>query len=144
MVTIPQRSGLGARRRVRLVDAFQTQFAAVANALQGSGWAVLGYDTLGDNLPTFPLYDQQANMPLGIVPLLQVDIVGARTLLAVQERESRLRQGILECRKLAGRSTTLPPGHQGGGCADGRLAPTFKNSRRSGLRVGHQQTYVGG
>jgi superoxide dismutase, Fe-Mn family len=55
-------------------DKFQPQFAAAANGLQGSGWAVLGYDSLGDKLLTFQLYDQQANVPLEIVPLLQVDM----------------------------------------------------------------------
>jgi Fe-Mn family superoxide dismutase len=55
-------------------DKFQAQFAAAANGLQGSGWAVLGYDSLGDKLLTFQLYDQQANVPLGIIPLLQVDM----------------------------------------------------------------------
>jgi Fe-Mn family superoxide dismutase len=55
-------------------DKFQAQFAAAANGLQGSGWAVLGYDSLGQNLLTFQLYDQQANVPLGIIPLLQVDM----------------------------------------------------------------------
>jgi superoxide dismutase, Fe-Mn family len=55
-------------------DQFQAQFSAAANGLQGSGWAVLGYDTLGSNLLTFQLYDQQANVPLGIIPVLQVDM----------------------------------------------------------------------
>jgi Fe-Mn family superoxide dismutase len=55
-------------------DKFQAQFAAAANGLQGSGWAVLGYDSLGQNVLTFQLYDQQANVPLGIIPLLQVDM----------------------------------------------------------------------
>ncbi len=55
-------------------DNFRAQFGAAANGLQGSGWAVLGYDTLGDKLLTFQLYDQQANVPLGVVPLLQVDM----------------------------------------------------------------------
>jgi len=55
-------------------DKFQAQFTAAANGLQGSGWAVLGYDSLGDKLLTFQLYDQQANVPLGIIPLLQVDM----------------------------------------------------------------------
>lgn len=55
-------------------DQFKAQFTAAANGLQGSGWAVLGYDTLGGNLLTFQLYDQQANVPLGIIPLLQVDM----------------------------------------------------------------------
>ena len=55
-------------------DKFHAQFTAAANGLQGSGWAVLGYDTLGRKLLTFQLYDQQANVPLGIIPLLQVDM----------------------------------------------------------------------
>ncbi|WP_188829387.1 superoxide dismutase [Nocardia camponoti] len=55
-------------------DKFRAQFTAAANGLQGSGWAVLGYDTLGQQLLTFQLYDQQANVPLGIIPLLQVDM----------------------------------------------------------------------
>jgi superoxide dismutase, Fe-Mn family len=55
-------------------DKFQAQFAAAANGLQGSGWAVLGYESLGQRLLTFQLYDQQANVPVGIIPLLQVDM----------------------------------------------------------------------
>lgn len=55
-------------------DRFRAQFTAAANGLQGSGWAVLGYDSLGGRLLTFQLYDQQANVPIGIVPLLQVDM----------------------------------------------------------------------
>ena len=55
-------------------DNFRAQFTAAANGLQGSGWAVLGYDTLGKKLLTFQLYDQQANVPLTIIPLLQVDM----------------------------------------------------------------------
>ena len=35
---------------------------------------MFGYDSLGDKLLTFQLYDQQANVPLGIIPLLQVDM----------------------------------------------------------------------
>jgi len=55
-------------------DKFRAQFTAAANGLQGSGWAVFGYDSLGNRLLTFQLYDQQANVPLGIIPLLQVDM----------------------------------------------------------------------
>ncbi|EFV11807.1 MAG: superoxide dismutase [Segniliparus sp.] len=55
-------------------DKFQAQFSAAANGLQGSGWAWLGYDAIGKKLLTFQLYDQQANVPLGIVPLLGVDV----------------------------------------------------------------------
>ena len=69
-----RRIGRRDRRPVRVVRQFQAQFSAVANGLQGSGWAVLGYDTLGQRLLTFQLYDQQANVRLGIIPLLQVDM----------------------------------------------------------------------
>ena len=55
-------------------DNFRAQFTAAANGLQGSGWAVLGWDELGKRLLTFQLYDQQANVPLGITPLLMLDM----------------------------------------------------------------------
>ncbi|MFC7424191.1 superoxide dismutase [Nocardia tengchongensis] len=55
-------------------DKFVAQFSAAANGLQGSGWAWLGYDTLGNKLLTFQLTDQQGNVPLGIIPLLGLDM----------------------------------------------------------------------
>ncbi len=55
-------------------DKFRDQFSAVASAVQGSGWAWLGYDTLGKRLLTFQMYDQQSNVPFGTVPLLGLDV----------------------------------------------------------------------
>ncbi|MDT3766934.1 superoxide dismutase [Gleimia hominis] len=55
-------------------ETFKDQFTAVATGIQGSGWAILGYDTIGQRLSTFQLYDQQANVPVGIVPLLMLDM----------------------------------------------------------------------
>ncbi len=55
-------------------DAFKGQFTAAAMGLQGSGWAVLAYDTIGGGLVTFQLYDQQRNVPVGTVPLLMLDM----------------------------------------------------------------------
>ena len=54
-------------------DKFRAQFTAAANGLQGSGWAVLGYDTLGSaaHLPALRPAGQRA---AGIIPLLQVDM----------------------------------------------------------------------
>ncbi len=40
-------------------DNFRAQFTAAANGLQGSGWGVLGYDSLGNKLLTFQLYDHR-------------------------------------------------------------------------------------
>lgn len=56
------------------LDAFKKQFGAAALGLQGSGWAVLAYDTIGGGLITFQLYDQQGNVPVGTVPLLMLDM----------------------------------------------------------------------
>ncbi|PFG43497.1 Fe-Mn family superoxide dismutase [Isoptericola jiangsuensis] len=54
--------------------AFQAQFAAVANGIQGSGWSVLGWDSIGQRLAIFQLFDQQANVPVGITPILMLDM----------------------------------------------------------------------
>ncbi len=56
------------------LDAFKKQFTAAAMGLQGSGWAVLAYDTISGGLVTFQLYDQQGNVPVGTVPLLMLDM----------------------------------------------------------------------
>ena len=55
-------------------EGFQAQFAAAALGLQGSGWAVLAWDTLGKRLVTFQLTDQQGNIPVATVPLLMLDM----------------------------------------------------------------------
>lgn len=53
---------------------FQGQFEAAANSLQGSGWAVLVWDPLGKRLNINQLYDQQNNLPVGQLPVLQLDM----------------------------------------------------------------------
>ena len=55
-------------------DAFQAHFTATALGVQGSGWAVLAWDSLGQRLAVFQFFDQQANLPAGIVPLLMLDV----------------------------------------------------------------------
>ncbi|MDO5494823.1 MAG: superoxide dismutase [bacterium] len=55
-------------------DAFKKQFDAVATSIQGSGWAVLAFDSVSDKLVTFQMYDQQNNVPVGTLPLLQLDM----------------------------------------------------------------------
>ncbi|MDR1238211.1 MAG: superoxide dismutase [Propionibacteriaceae bacterium] len=54
--------------------AFKAQFAANANGIQGSGWSLLVWDPLGQRLNINQLYDQQANVPLGQLPILQLDM----------------------------------------------------------------------
>ncbi len=55
-------------------EGFQKQFNEVANGLQGSGWSVLVWDTLGQRLNINQLFDQQGNLPVGQLPVLQLDL----------------------------------------------------------------------
>ena len=55
-------------------DAFQAHFTAVGAGVQGSGWAVLAYDSIGQRLIIVQFFDQQGNLPAGIVPLLMLDV----------------------------------------------------------------------
>ena len=55
-------------------ESFQAQFAAAALGLQGSGWAVLAWDTVGKRLVTYQMTDQQGNIPVATVPLLMIDM----------------------------------------------------------------------
>ncbi|WP_017589401.1 superoxide dismutase [Nocardiopsis ganjiahuensis] len=55
-------------------DAFRAHFNAAATSLQGSGWAILAWDALGQRLIIEQLYDQQANIAIGTQPLLMLDM----------------------------------------------------------------------
>lgn len=55
-------------------DGFQKQFNAAAMGVQGSGWAVLSWDALGQRANVQQFFDQQANLPAGTVPLLMLDV----------------------------------------------------------------------
>lgn len=56
------------------LDTFKAQFSAAALGIQGSGWAVLGIENTTKTVSTFQLFDQQNNIPLGITPLLMLDM----------------------------------------------------------------------
>ena len=53
---------------------FQAHFTATALGVQGSGWAVLAWDASAAKPVIFQLFDQQGNAPLGVTPLLQLDV----------------------------------------------------------------------
>jgi Fe-Mn family superoxide dismutase len=55
-------------------DKFRAHFTATALGVQGSGWAVLAWDSIGQRLVVLQFFDQQSNMPAGIVPLLMLDV----------------------------------------------------------------------
>ncbi len=55
-------------------DKFQAHFTANALAIFGSGWSILAWDTIAKKLIIVQLYDQQGNVPVGLVPLLTLDM----------------------------------------------------------------------
>lgn len=55
-------------------DAFQEHFNGAALGLQGSGWAVLGYDHIGERLVIEQMTDQQGNLSVNLTPLLLLDM----------------------------------------------------------------------
>ncbi|WP_298229838.1 superoxide dismutase [Gryllotalpicola sp.] len=55
-------------------DKFVAHFTAVALGVQGSGWAVLSYEPVGQKLLLQQLFDQQGNTAQGTIPLFQLDV----------------------------------------------------------------------
>lgn len=55
-------------------DKFREHFTSVALSIQGSGWAILAWDTVGKRLVTYQMTDQQGNIPVATVPLLMIDM----------------------------------------------------------------------
>lgn len=55
-------------------DGFKKHFNAAALGVQGSGWAVLTWDALGQRANVQQFFDQQANFPAGTIPLLMLDV----------------------------------------------------------------------
>ena len=42
--------------------------------IQGSGWAVLSWDSIGSRLIIQQMFDQHANTAMGTIPLFQLDM----------------------------------------------------------------------
>jgi Fe-Mn family superoxide dismutase len=55
-------------------DAFVAHFTASALGIQGSGWAILAWDVLGQKLIIEQLYDHQGNLAPATIPLLMLDM----------------------------------------------------------------------
>ena len=55
-------------------EKFKAHFSAAALGLQGSGWAVLGYDHIAGRLIIQQLTDQQGNVSVDFTPLLMLDM----------------------------------------------------------------------
>jgi superoxide dismutase len=55
-------------------EGFQGQFNAAALGIQGSGWAGLFWDSIGENLIIQQFFDQQSQFAAGTVPILLLDM----------------------------------------------------------------------
>ena len=55
-------------------DGFRAHFGANALAIQGSGWSILAWDSVGSKLVIVQLYDQQGNIPIGLTPIVMLDM----------------------------------------------------------------------
>ncbi|WP_293694137.1 superoxide dismutase [uncultured Agrococcus sp.] len=55
-------------------EKFKSHFSQTATTIQGSGWSVLAWDSVGERLNVFQLFDQQGNVPVGTHPILMLDM----------------------------------------------------------------------
>ncbi|MDR1443173.1 MAG: superoxide dismutase [Bifidobacteriaceae bacterium] len=55
-------------------EAFKSQFSAAAASIQGSGWAMATWEPLAGRLLINQVYDHQANLSAGLIPLLVLDM----------------------------------------------------------------------
>ena len=55
-------------------DKFTAHFTAAALGVQGSGWSILAWDTLGQRLNILQLFDQQGNIPAAQIPIVLLDM----------------------------------------------------------------------
>jgi Fe-Mn family superoxide dismutase len=55
-------------------DGFRAQFKAASSGIQGSGWGMLVWDTLGQRLNIMQLFDQQGNLPAAQIPIVLLDM----------------------------------------------------------------------
>jgi Fe-Mn family superoxide dismutase len=55
-------------------DGFRKHFTVNALGVQGSGWSILAWEPLGQRLVLQQVYDHQANITPGMMPLLLLDM----------------------------------------------------------------------
>jgi len=91
-------------------DAFRAHFTASALGIQGSGWAILVWDILGQKLIIEQLYDHQGNLAVGSIPLLMLDMWEHAFYLDYQNVKPEYCKSLLEHSELGRCSSTLHRG----------------------------------
>lgn len=61
-------------RHFGTMDGFKKQFAAAARTVEGSGWAILGYQPVGQRLVVMQAEKHQNHTQWGVIPLLVIDV----------------------------------------------------------------------
>ena len=76
-------------------EKFKAHFTAAAMGIQGSGWAVLSWDPLGEQLIIQQLFDQQSNTAQGTVPVFQltIDVDMTRAVALREQLVARMGDG---------------------------------------------------
>ena len=77
------------------VEAFKAHFSAAANAVEGSGWALLVWQPVGEKLEVLQSEKHHNLTQWGVVPLLVLDVWEHAYYLKYQNN-ARLRRGVLE------------------------------------------------
>lgn len=70
------------------VDAFKAEMSAAAKAVEGSGWAVLAWDPMGERLLVFQAENHQNLTIWGVVPLFVIDVWEHAYYLNYQNRRA--------------------------------------------------------
>lgn len=68
------------------LDAFKAQFSAAAKKVQGSGWAILGYQPFGQRLVVLQAEKHQNLTQWGVIPVLALDVWEHAYYLKYQNR----------------------------------------------------------
>ena len=94
------------------IDKFKAQFSDAAKAVEGSGWALLLYDPELDQL-VLTQVEKQNFMHLPELPiLLSLDVWEHAYYLAVLERPSQVRGGVVERSQLGRCGQALRQGEE--------------------------------
>jgi len=77
-------------------DGFKAQMTEAANNVQGSGWAALSWDPVGQRLIVEQVYDHQGNVGQGGPPLLVLDMWEHAYYLQYENRKAEWVQAFWE------------------------------------------------